>query len=51
MFAFAKLHVAAALEAAAENAIARERNEDFGTGEIWVDKNSVLTAYPLNNIK
>jgi hypothetical protein len=51
MTEFAKLHVQAALEAAAENAKAREDPKDFGTGEIWVDKSSIIEAYPLSNIK
>lgn len=46
-----RLHVQAALEAAAENAEAKEEALDYGTGEIWVDKNSILNAYPLENIK
>lgn len=43
---FAKLHVQAALEAAAENAQILERDlyDD-------VDKESILTAYSLENIK
>jgi len=51
MIGFAKMHVEAALEAASENAIAKENPSDFGTGEIWVDEDSILNAYPLNNIK
>ena len=47
-----KLHVEAALKAAAENAIAKETPADYGTaGGIWVDKKSILSAYPLENIK
>lgn len=45
---FAKLHVEAALKAAAENAIAIPSEEDI---EEYVDKNSILNAYPLENIK
>lgn len=48
---FAKLHVKAALEAAAENAQAKENPADYGTGEIWVDKKSILSAYPESNIQ
>lgn len=48
---FAKLHVKAALEAAAENAVAKENPNDFGTGEIWVDSKSILNAYLLTLIK
>lgn len=47
---FAKLHVQAALEAAADNAVAREDPSDYGTGQIWVDEQSILTAYNLNQI-
>jgi len=47
---FAKAHVKAALEAAAEKAIAKENPKDFGTGEIWVDEKSILNAYPDNLI-
>jgi len=50
MIEFARKHVKAALKAAAENAIAKERQEDYGTGEIWVDKKSVLDSYPENLI-
>jgi len=48
---FAKLHVKASLEAASEQAVAKENPADYGTGEIWVDEKSILNAYPLNNIK
>ncbi len=48
---FAKLHTKAALEAASEKAIAKEDPQDFGTGEIWVDKNSILNSYPENLIR
>lgn len=48
---FAKLHVKAALEVASEVAVAKENPADYGTGEIWVDKNSILKAYPETNIK
>lgn len=51
IISFAKFHVAAALEAAAEKAKAKENPADYGTGEIWVDKGSILSAYPLENIK
>lgn len=42
---FAKAHVEAALERAAENA------EITYFGNYIVDKHSILTAYPLENIK
>lgn len=51
MISFAKLHVQAALEAAAENARAKENPADYGTGSIWVDKSTILSAYPPINIK
>lgn len=44
---FAKLHVKAALLAASEQAEAKENPADYGTGSIWVDKKSILNAYPL----
>ena len=48
---FAKLHVKAALQTASEEAIAKEDPKDYGTGKIWVDEKSILTAYPLTNIE
>ena len=47
-----KLHVKAALEAASEEAIANHI-ESWGqrTGEIEIDKDSILNAYPENLIK
>ena len=51
MIEFAKLHVQAALEAAADKAIAKENPSDYGTGEIWVDSSSILKSYSLDNIK
>ncbi len=45
------LHVRAALEKAAEEAVAKEDPQDYGTGKIWVDKNSILRAYPEYLIK
>jgi hypothetical protein len=51
MITFAKLHVQAALQVASETARAKEDPADYGTGEIWVDKQSILSAYPLTNIK
>lgn len=43
---FAKLHVKAALEAAAENA---ETTEYYGA--LIIDDESILSAYPEENIK
>ncbi len=51
MIEFAKLHVKAALEQAADNAIAKENPADYGTGEIWVDRKSIINSYPLDNIR
>jgi hypothetical protein len=51
MIEFAKLHVREALEEAACKAVAKENPADFGTGEIWVDKKSILNAYPETLIK
>ena len=48
---YAKLHIEAALKAASEKAKAKEDPNDYGTGEIWVDKKSILSAYPLTLIK
>ena len=49
MVAFTKLHVTAALEAAAENA-KMELVCDTPETE-YIDRDSILNAYPLNNIK
>jgi len=46
MVEFAKLHVKAALEAAA-----RKAQGYHGAGDSNVDKDSILNAYPLENIK
>jgi hypothetical protein len=45
---FAKLHVEAALKEAAKKVIV---NNYIGEGGIKVSKNSILNAYPLENIK
>jgi hypothetical protein len=48
MIEFAKLHVEAALKAASENA----QTECDDGGELgFVNKETILDAYPLNNIK
>jgi hypothetical protein len=47
MIAFAKIHVEAALKSAVENA---ELTRDSANNEI-IDKDSILNAYPLENIK
>jgi hypothetical protein len=46
-----ELHVEATLKSAADNAIAKENPEDYGTGKIWVDRNSILKSYPKHLIK
>ena len=45
---FAKLHVEAALKEASENVIV---NNYVNEGGIKVNKNSIINAYPLENIK
>jgi saccharopine dehydrogenase-like NADP-dependent oxidoreductase len=51
MIEFAKLHVAAALNEAANEADVTVIDVDM-TGVIWgVDVNTILKAYPLENIK
>jgi hypothetical protein len=48
---FAKLHVQAALKAADDNADVTVIDVDM-TGAIWgVDSETILNAYPLENIK
>lgn len=52
---FAKLHVEATLEAAAKQACTSHTPFDNGSDEggvmIGVNKDSILSAYPLTNIK
>ena len=48
MIEFAKLHVQAALESASKNG--RTRTNDESTS-IIVDSDTILNAYPLDNIK
>lgn len=50
MVAFAKLHVRAALEAAYENVEINDYDEHKQYSS-HVDKDSILNAYPLTNIK
>jgi hypothetical protein len=47
---FAKLHVDAALKAACENAWVKHYRDSDGC-EYDVDEDSILSAYPLENIK
>ena len=56
MIEFAKLHVKAALKAASENAKTKEswwqdNNIPNGASYTEVDRQSILKAYPLENIK
>lgn len=53
MIEFAKLHVNAALEAAAENAemTGIAYGNDTAITDYMVDKQSILKAYPEENIK
>lgn len=54
MTEFAKLHVEAALKAAAENAQTKEEVAHFQEGSYMmsvVDKDSILNAYPESNIE
>jgi hypothetical protein len=54
MIEFAKLHVEAALKMASEKARTKEDVAIFAEGTynlVIVDKNSILNAYPLINIK
>lgn len=48
---FAKLHVEAALKAAAENAEITNKSKFSGDYNPVVDEDSILNAYPLDNIK
>jgi hypothetical protein len=51
MIEFAKLHVQAALKAADDNADVTAVDADM-SGVIWgVDSETILNAYPLENIK
>lgn len=49
MIEFAKFHVEAALKAAAENV--KIDCDPYYPEHEWVDKDSILNAYPLDNIK
>lgn len=53
MIEFAKLHVAAALEAAANNTKVDMRHWSpwISTKRPYVNKESVINSYPLDNIK
>jgi len=49
MIEFAKLHVEAALKEASENA--EQKWIKFTENDYEIDKDSILNAYPLENIK
>ena len=48
---FAKLHYKAQLQAIVKNVRICESEPMFGQVEVFVDKNSIINAYPLTNIK
>lgn len=51
---FAKLHIKAALEAASKNAktyIETYSSPHYDEWDAEIDKNSILNAYPIENIK
>jgi len=48
---FTKLHVKAALEAATKRAVAEAYQPDYGAMDAFIDKESILSAYPEENIK
>ena len=50
MIEFAKLHVEAALKAASEEADYITDGQEHIT-DVWIDKDSILKSYPLDNIK
>jgi len=49
MIEFAKLHVEAALKAAAENA--ETKLVKFTENDYEIDKSTIINAYPLSNIQ
>lgn len=51
MIEFAKLHVEMALKEASEKAELKYRINDISCNDKILDKNSILNAYPLTNIK
>lgn len=50
MIRFAQLHVEAALKAASEDADYVTDGQEHIT-DVWIDKQSILRSYPLDNIK
>ena len=51
MIEFAKLHVEAALQEASVSAMAYEEKDRRGGVWCFVDEDSILNSYPLENIK
>lgn len=51
MIEFAKLHVEAALKAAAEKGQVDFEPEDYDGSTAHINKESILSAYPLTNIQ
>ena len=50
MIEFAAIHVEAALKAASENVDYTTDGQEHIT-DVWIDKNSILNSYSLDNIK
>lgn len=50
MIEFAKMHVEAALKAASENVDYTTDGQEHIT-HVWIDKDSILNSYSLDNIK
>jgi hypothetical protein len=50
MIQFAKYHVEKALKFASENVEGHNSNND-SSSDVYIDKDSILTAYDLNQIK
>jgi hypothetical protein len=50
MIEFAKLHVEAALKEASEKADYNTWGQEH-IEQVWIDKDSILNSYPLENIK
>lgn len=48
---FAKIHVKAALDKASKEAKLIKYTDNFGDPDKYLDKNSIINAYPLTNIK
>ena len=50
MIEFAKIHVEAALKAASDNVDYTTDGQEHIT-DVWIDEDSILNSYPLENIK